>query len=241
MILTAGFQWKIWNSFEQIICSYIKMFCGFKPELQNLSAPENIEEIKQKWNKDVLTYCIMNLTPKLTEETINQQIDSAFKVWKRNSALKFKKVKPNETIDIKISFCQREHGDGFPFKGTGGVLAHGFYPPRGDLHFDAEENWVDKKTPPGHNLFVVAVHEIGHCLGLNHSKNRDSVMFPSYKHELSDKLPHSILCEEDIIRIQTAYGKPRPKAKIFDDNNFSVKVKSVENNKIKLIIEKKTK
>ena len=95
------------------------MFCGFKPELQNLSAPENIEEIKQKWNKDVLTYCIMNLTPKLTEETINQQIDSAFKVWKRNSALKFKKVKPNETIDIKISFCQREHGDGFPFKGNG--------------------------------------------------------------------------------------------------------------------------
>ena len=32
------------------------MFCGF--QLSNLSVPENIEDIKQKWNKRVLTYCI---------------------------------------------------------------------------------------------------------------------------------------------------------------------------------------
>ena len=55
------------------------MFCGF--QLSNLSVPENIEDIKQKWNKRVLTYCITNLTPKLTEESIHKQIDSAFKVW----------------------------------------------------------------------------------------------------------------------------------------------------------------
>ena len=70
----------------------------------------------------------MNLTPKLTEESINQQIDSAFKVWKKNSALKFIKKKPNDPCDIRISFCQKEHGDGFPFDGRGGVLVHGFYP-----------------------------------------------------------------------------------------------------------------
>ena len=102
------------------------MFCGFQPS--NLSVPENIEDIKQKWNKRVLTYCITNLTPKLTEESIHKQIDSAFKVWDKPTALKFKKVQPNEPCDIKISFCAKEHGDGFPFKGKGGVLAHGFYP-----------------------------------------------------------------------------------------------------------------
>ena len=58
------------------------MFCGFKPS-DISDAPENIEEIKRKWNKNILTYCIMNLTPKLTEESINQQIDSAFKLWKK--------------------------------------------------------------------------------------------------------------------------------------------------------------
>ena len=34
----------------------------------------------------------MNLTPKPTEELIHQHIDSAFKVYKRYSALEFKKV-----------------------------------------------------------------------------------------------------------------------------------------------------
>ena len=65
------------------------MFCGFKPS--NLSTPENIEEIKRKWNKRILTYCIMNLTSKITEKSIHEQIDSAFKIWAKNSALKFKK------------------------------------------------------------------------------------------------------------------------------------------------------
>ena len=31
----------------------------------------------------------MNLTPKMTKESIHQQIDSAFKVYKKHSALKF--------------------------------------------------------------------------------------------------------------------------------------------------------
>ena len=65
------------------------MFCGFQPS--NLSVPENIEDIKQKWNKRVLTYCITNLTPKLTEESIHKQIDSAFKVWDKPTALKLRK------------------------------------------------------------------------------------------------------------------------------------------------------
>ena len=61
------------------------MFCGYKP-----SAPENIEDIRQKWDKPNLTYCITNLTPKMTKESIRQQIDSAFKVYKKHSALQFK-------------------------------------------------------------------------------------------------------------------------------------------------------
>ena len=60
------------------------------------------------------------------------------------------------------------------------MLANEFYPGPGiggDLNFDAEENWTDQETPPGHNLFVVAVHEIGHSFGLTHSQNADSIMY----------------------------------------------------------------
>ena len=128
VLLVVGFQWK------KLIFYNIKMFCGYKP-----SAPENIEDIRQKWDKRNLTYCITNLTPKMTKESIHQQIYFAFKVYKNILRLNLK----NEPCDIKISFCEQDHGDGFPFHGAGGVLDHEFYSGPGivgDLHFDAEKN-----------------------------------------------------------------------------------------------------
>ena len=127
----------------------------------------------------------------------------------------------------------------FYYSRSGGVLAHGFYPGPGigeDLYFDADENWTDQEIPPGHNLFVVAVHEKGHCLGLTHSQSAHSIMYPTYKHELS-KQSLDILSQEDIERIQKAYRKPN--IKIFDNDTFSIWVKSKGKNKIKLLIEKK--
>ena len=119
------------------------------------------------------------------------------------------------------------------------MLAHGFYPGPGiggDLRFDADENWTDQETPPGHNLFVVAVHKIGHCLGLTHLQGADSIMYLTYKHELS-KQSLGIRSQKDIKRIQKAYGKSN--IKILDDDGFLIRVKSIGKNKIKLLIEKK--
>jgi len=42
-----------------------------------------------------------------------------------------------------MSFVQRDHGDGYPFDGPGGILAHAFYPAfGGDVHYDNEETWT---------------------------------------------------------------------------------------------------
>ena len=61
--------------------------------------------------------------------------------------------------------------------GPGGTLAHAYYPPpngitiAGDLHFDEAEAWYcDPAQIVGTELDIgiVALHEIGHSIGLGH-------------------------------------------------------------------------
>lgn len=87
--------------------------------------------------------------------------------------------------------------DNFP----GGVLAHAFFPQNGDAHFDEGELWVVNKT--GTDLFIVAAHEFGHSLGLDHSENDDALMAPYY----TGYIPNYQLHPDDIAGIRSQYGK----------------------------------
>lgn len=55
----------------------------------------------------------------------------------------------------------------------------------------------------GFNLFVVAAHEFGHALGLKHSRNPESLMYPTYK----SSRPANLLSREDVANINTLYSK----------------------------------
>lgn len=63
----------------------------------------------------------------------------------------------------------------------------------------------------GYNLFTVATHELGHSLGLSHSRDPTALMYPKYNfiNAATYKLPR-----DDTLGIQALYGK-LPKRNIF--------------------------
>merc|ERR1712241_1362961 len=106
-------------------------------------------------------------------------------------------------VHIDVRFEEGEHGDGDPFDGSGGTLAHAFFPVfGGDAHFDDSEFWT-KDSFRGTNLLQTAAHEFGHSLGLSHTDDNAALMAPFYRgYEVKPKLN-----EDDIKAIQALYGK----------------------------------
>ena len=100
----------------------------------------------------------------------------AFKFWSDVTNIKFYEKLSGE-VDIPIDFVTFDHGDGSPFDGVGGTLAHAYYPENGDIHVDDSETWT-LDSPHGSNFLQTLTHEIGHSIGLEHSSVRDAVMFP---------------------------------------------------------------
>ncbi|CAN6477657.1 unnamed protein product [Victoria cruziana] len=106
-------------------------------------------------------------------------LSAAFAKWAAVSTFRFAEATDGELADLQIGFYRGDHGDGYSFDGPGRILAHAFSPTDGRLHFDADELWLPDAT--GSNAFdieSVAVHEIGHLLGLGHTTDMNAVMFP---------------------------------------------------------------
>uniref|UniRef100_A0A671R261 72 kDa type IV collagenase n=1 Tax=Sinocyclocheilus anshuiensis TaxID=1608454 RepID=A0A671R261_9TELE len=113
--------------------------CGV-PDVANY----NFFHRKPNWGQKNITYRILGHTPDLDEETIDDAFFRAFKVWSDVTPLKFNRIMDGEA-DIMINFGRNEHGDGYPFDGKDGLLAHAFAPGPGiggDSHFDDDELWT---------------------------------------------------------------------------------------------------
>ncbi|XP_062328251.1 matrilysin-like [Osmerus eperlanus] len=159
-----------------------------------------------RWNKNVITYNIGRYTSDLPHSTVDSLIESALSVWSRASTLTFVRS-PTRVADIMVEFATYEHGDLYPFDGPKGTLAHAYGPgdgTGGDTHFDDDETWT--AGPNGFNLYLVAAHEFGHALGLKHSRNPDSLMYPTYR----PRSLHNPLSWEDMTNINSLYGKQNP-------------------------------
>ncbi|CAN0367278.1 unnamed protein product [Lampetra planeri] len=157
------------------------------------------------WTKRDLTWRLNSfpLHAGLAADTVRTLMSLALKAWSDVADVRFheRPTPPHGSleVDIVVEFARSDHGDGYPFDGPGGMLAHAFFPGEysaaGDTHFDDDETWTYGNTDgSGTDVFAVAVHEFGHALGLSHSSSSDSIMRPYYAGPAGDptkyRLPH---------------------------------------------------
>ncbi|PJF28563.1 MAG: hypothetical protein CUN52_12825 [Phototrophicales bacterium] len=151
--------------------------------------------IADKWNKTDLTFKTLNCPRNLDCGAAQQAIRKAFADWAAVSALTF--AETSENADIKLSFTL----DDPEFGTEGDVLAFAYFPSDGgDIFFDDIEPWT-LYDGGDTDFYVVALHEIGHALGLDHSADPSAVMY-------AFSGTASTLQHDDILAIQRLYGTP---------------------------------
>ncbi|MBN9380599.1 MAG: matrixin family metalloprotease [Chitinophagaceae bacterium] len=163
------------------------------------------------WGRTNITYFFQNGTNDIAGNDERTSVVQAFQLWAAYAPLVFTEVSSAGAADIVISWQVGNHGDGNPFDGVNGVLAHAFSPGAGiggDLHFDDDENWTtalrNGTALQPIDLVSVAAHEIGHSLGLGHSNVACALMNAFYDGS------HRYLAPDDIAGIRSLYGTRNP-------------------------------
>ncbi|KAJ8775055.1 hypothetical protein K2173_020059 [Erythroxylum novogranatense] len=149
-------------------------------------------------NQYSLTYGFRAGTPAAAIGAVGR----AFRTWQANTQFIFTRTSDYTNANLKISFERRDHGDGYPFDGPRGILAHAFAPTNGWFHYDGDEQWSDVPTQDAFDLESVALHEIGHLLGLGHSQVQGAVMWPNIPSGTTLRQ----LQNDDIQGIRALYG-----------------------------------
>ncbi|XP_057771011.1 metalloendoproteinase 5-MMP-like [Salvia miltiorrhiza] len=153
-----------------------------------------------KWppSRTHLTYRFLPNLPAIAMDPVAR----AFQKWQSSTHFTFARAQPNQNSDLVIGFYSGDHGDIDPFVARDGTLAHAFAPMNGSFHYNADNRWSNGAFAGAHDLETVALHEIGHLLGLGHSSDAAVIMFPNMGAGLTKDLNAN-----DIQGIRTLYNR----------------------------------
>ncbi len=154
-----------------------------------------------RWSKTGVTYGFASFVPGLTKDVQRKLAAQAFQAWTRYGNLDVTET-TGSTADIVIGTGQGARSN---FDGPGGTLAWAYLPDGSDrqleMRFDLGETWITDPAQRGILYLNVATHEIGHLMGLDHSKVQSALMAPYYN--VATSAPQQ---DDDIPRFQARYG-----------------------------------
>jgi hypothetical protein len=202
--------------------------CGY-PDLPVRRADRAVEAALEAQPSATLSRgCDYRPAEKLTYRFLNHPSDPdaaplvegavarAFASWAAVIPLDFELVEGEVDTTLKIGWFSNAHNDDMDFDGNSGDVAHAFPPPScgeahsGELHFDDDEVWGNGHdfgaglNPRQFDIEALALHEIGHLLGLNHSGSAASTMFGRYL--FIDVETRRRLSDDVVAAIQAIYG-----------------------------------
>lgn len=193
--------------------------------------------LSSETNPVIYKWVLLNTFKEIPREIIENDLVKAFSIWEtyinvvfeKISVEEYNKIVPISTLSrdfytITIGFYEKNHNCIEDFDDKSGVLAHALFATSKELkdlfiHFDSQENWIFDYDNiinlfvPGSFFINIAIHEIGHVLGLKHNDKLNSIMNTDYKTLISKP------SKEDILNVQEIFNK-KDNAVISEDESL---------------------